>query len=858
MTNLRFELKIIFKSRKILIALILALLISGLLFFINSFNRHRTPQKLTDAYYTWYEKLSEESAFCAHRMSENTVEKEDQQKFLAPNEKLRTELIAFFDLVSMGASDERVYQQQPDAVLRLYEAYEVYRKTMLKPRLNIPTVVVNTEKAYYGYLSEHALRYEDDAYSVSGANFVKSVLDKLLGLPLALMLVLLCADIFAGENQNGVLGLRKIQPRSRLSLFYSKIMATLIYSLFFIVSIIVFSYFIAGIFGTGFGDFSYPVKRGPLLLQASQDSDLLFEIVPIYQYLLLSIGYFLGYLVFILSIVSLLAVILKDSLLLAATSLVLLPISHSVSLAILESKMGAWIGGIHPEFPIFNPFMFEFQDQIIQDLRILPYVMIIPLAFFTGITFGGYLLSKNTYVQNLFLKGKIKDADKSLCQYERKKGNKLTLLRFELLKIVRQKEVYITVFMITALLILNFYNSVTHYTQSYQAQLDLLEWQIEKVENQLIYFTAEAEGRRQKHFELEAQKKAYIKYRDGYINKDWQTITEHLISEIKYAQKHEHGFMGYDTEGFTPETIKINMRKLDTIKKRGLQTELPSTWQVEMTPFSKFKERSDYIKYLTYSRRYHPSLTYNVNAIFKSRLSYLLMLVMTVFLARGFSVTNQKSNALRLLNIQPVKRRNIYLSILASSAAFVLVVGISFSVSALTLLFFTQSASADYPSIHYENNVDQTYQGEQEFAKRLAVNREEGVNSKDTRRIGYRFRQMMTENAEMTLSFILSGLFILSLATLLSLWIKNRWMNTAISIALYSVAYGVSAVFLKTTSAMLPFIWLDSHFISSGQANIIYDAQGFGIWEGVMCLSIWTVCLAFLGMMRYQKKQCRG
>lgn len=189
-------------------------------------------------------------------------------------------------------------------------------------------------------LSKNKLPYEDAEYSITGANFVKTVVDRIYGLPFTLLLILLCTDIFSGENMNGTENIRKIQPTKRIYMFYSKLFASFMCSMFFLLLLIIFSYLIGGIFGNGFGTFSYPVQRGPQLLTASKDSIVLFELISIGKYILLSTVYFGMYILFIMGVVSLCSIIFKDNLVASVISIILVSIAHLVSIKLIDT--GQW------------------------------------------------------------------------------------------------------------------------------------------------------------------------------------------------------------------------------------------------------------------------------------------------------------------------------------------------------------------------------------------------------------------------------------------------------------------------------------------------------------------------------------
>ncbi len=850
MVNFKFEIKKILRGKKILIAIFLSLLISSVLFIGNYMNQYKISGRIIEDYYPWYEKLISESESFTVRMDEKGISDKDKKEYLKPNEKLQIALLELFQL-----ADTKNMEEIPDKILELYDEYEEYSKRAIKKTLGVSDIRLNADKEYYMYLSKNKLSYEDTEYSITGANFVKTVVNRIYGLPLALLLILLCVDIFSGENMNGTENIRKIQPVKRVNIIYSKLFASFLYSIFFLLSLIISSYLIGGIFGNGFGTFSYPVQRGPQILTASKDSIVLFELISIGKYILLSTVYFGAYILFILGVVSFSSVIFKDTLLVSVISVILVSIAHLVSTKFIDT--GKWIQGIMPNYPIFNPFAYEFSNRMIQDLRLKPLaIMWIPIIMTLIIVYLSYILSRNSYIQTMFKGRRIKDGETSLKEYENKNHiGKFVNFRFEILKIFRKKEVYITTIIIISMVSVYGYNSSKEYKRIYQDREDFYNWRLENLDEALNYFT---EG--DMHNKLKADYEKYIKFKKAYENNDRDIISDSMISAIYENQEQAIGFMGYSDKGFSLETIMINISEIEEVKERNVEPPLPYAYEVKSTPFDKFRTMADYLRYMDYSKRYQPSITYIINGIFKNGLNYLILLVLTIALATGFIAEREKNHTLRLMNIQPIKSKNIYLGkLFAQIIVFVSIIILSLGILFAGLLISGKKVEANYPVIRYENKIDENYQGEKLLRRNLAVNKkQEPIEVGSNQFVGYEFRDMSKENIEMIIIFIIIGIMSLGFAMLISLNIKNRWLISIMTILVFVLGYGFSMGILKGISLGLPFIWLNQALVSSGEANIIFDTNFINVKLGVAILALWIVITVFLGVKKYNKKYGRG
>ena len=849
MVNLKFEIKKILRGKKIIIAIILSLIISSVLFVGNYMNQYKISNKIIEDYYHFYEKLTNHNQFLISRAAERGVEDRVRDEYIKPNEGLGAVLMEIFQL-----AEREELEKIPSKVLEFYDKYEDYSKVAIINPLSISETKIKSEREYYKTISKQNLPYEDNEYSITGANFLKSVVDKAYGLPLALLLLLLSIDIFSGENMDGTKKIRSIQPVRRINIFYGKIMAALIYSTIFIGFLLISSYLLGGIFGNGLGSFLYPVQRGPMLLTASKDSVVLFELITIGKYILLSTVYFLAYILFILSIVSIVTSLFKETLIVSTVSVILIFLASLISKKYIE--VGQWTDGIRPKYPIINPFAFEFVEKMLQDLRLKPLLIIlIPILFSLVLVYISYALTKFSFVQNFLANKKVKDGEVSLKKYEGNKTSKIFVnFRFEILKLFKKREIYIVAIIIASIVLVYSYNSIQKYNEVCLEREDFYSWRLERTEESLNYFQ-DKEGPMEANLKRDYER--YLEYKIAYENDDREKIADSMINEIMENGESAKGFMGYPDKGFASETIKINVSEMNKIKERKIDSPLPYAYELRTTPFDKFRSLQDKIRYMDNSKRYQPSITYIINGIFKENLNYLILLIIAMAFAIGFTDEKEGKDTLRLLNIQPVEGKSIYLGKffargLVFIALIVLVIGIAFA----ALLISGNKIEANYPAIHYENQVEEDYQGDKLLRKNLASN-EDNIPLKDEENnmfVYYRFRDMWSENMEMLVNFLIVGIMLIGISMLISLNINNRWQTTLLTLLIFITGYGASIGLIKGYSYLFPFIWANQGLVSSGQANIEFNTNLINSKFGIIVLILWIFIISFVGIKRYNKK----
>ena len=356
---------------------------------------------------------------------------------------------------------------------------------------------------------------------------------------------------------------------------------------------------------------------------------------------------------------------------------------------------------------------------------------------------------------------------------------------------------------------------------------------------------------------LERDYEKYLEYKIGYENNNREKIVESIIDEIMENRDSAIGFMGYPDKGFASETIKINIDEMMEIKERKIDPPLPYAYEVRTTPFDKYKTLQDKIRYMDNSKRYQPSITYIINGVFKDNLNYLILLIIAMAFAIGFTDEKEGKDTLRLLNIQPVESKRIYLGkFFARGLVFisliVLVIGIAFT----SLFISGKKVEANYPAIYYKDKVEDDFQGEKLLRKNLASN-EDNIHIKDERNnifVYYSFRNMWSENIEMLVNFLLVGIMLIGLSMLVSLKVINRWQTSLLTLLIFVTGYGASTGLIKGYSYLFPFIWANQGLVSSGQGNIEFNTNLINPKLGIIALILWIFIISLVGIKRYNKR----
>ena len=817
MPNFKFELKKILRGKKIVILLLFCLLIPTGVFYWNYTNLDRYGNDLFRSVQSEYISILNTRALYYEEMDESDLTSEEIEFHMAPYNEMLDKIVTLMQMI-----DYESRYEVSEHMLTFHQAYENYTEhraihangNQLYYLQDGNLELIESEKAFFQELENRGLPYEDPIYSIYGANFVKSVVDLTFGMALILLLILLVVDIFSEEKTNDTEKVRLTQPVNRLNILVAKMSASFLYTLSFLLLTAMVSYLLAGSVGAGFGSIHYPVR------------DALTGIY-VGEYIVSAAFYFSLYLLAILSCIVLFAIVVKDTAIVAVLAIFTVVIS----------------GGINPSY--LNPFCYlNFDHFIIRAQGDLWLMTGIALAFSILVTLLAYYLSKTTWVQNFTLTGK--DAGKVLPKYEEKRALPFPYFRFEILKIIKRKTTVIPFVLLLILVSLYGLNQYNQYEKTHNFLKDHHHKVVADIGNRI---DPEADPRKHNQSSLNRSYEANLKALEAYTSGDADDIIE--------AQKEVfHDFSITYHEGFPAETIAVFNATQDEIRARQVHPVLSDSTLMQGLATTPFAREHDlrYWSHLNYNIS-QPSTTYIFNSLFKDGLGILALAVFAISLALGFSNETHDTRTIYLLNTQPLHGKRIYFGkLLAQSVVFISMALIMAAVLFLGLKLSGNPTESNFPAVQYLNEIDEDYSGSYLLRENLTENRGKELPDSASTLVGFTFRDMIYENAEMAAMFILSGLGMVAFAILASLKIRHKIGVSLGTVLVFGLGFLVSRYALKGTSIFFPFIWLDTPLVATGEASMIFDKTNMTGLCGILVLILWLIAFVILGYKVFGKR----
>lgn len=820
------ELKKIVRSKKFVILILLCLILPAAVLYQNQANSDR---------YAWdlYNKMGEASLAMhvakqeyRERMKENGLSVKEMEPHLFFFTALEGEMEALLRLPWGYESRFEI----PERMVAFYNAYQAYaedRTVNYQGRQffhlfedKIAPEWVEAEKAYFQGLVDQGLPYEDPVYSVSGFNFTRSVLDTVLGMPLALLLVLLLADIFAAEKENGVEKLRQTQPVKRRNILLAKLAAAFIFVFAALVTLLAVSYLLAGLLGSGFGSFTYPLEI---------DRGFIDTCGPVWRYVGLATLNYSLYLLVIISALPLFAAFIKDTSLTAALGLLLV---------FAGDLLGA-------KTNIYNPFSYCNYQYYIGQGQGKPLLMTgVALGIFALVALFAHYLGATTWVQNFTLTGKRKEGGRALEKYEQKKVLPFPVFKFEALKILKKKSTVIPFSLLVILALLQGLSQRDLYDQNRQNEAafhtllaaHFLAYEPPEGVDEEYIDRSEAINR----YEID------VRFLEALESDDADSIIRAQKDSFLESAPYSFG---------PPETVTVYSATLDEMIERGVQPIYSNTVGYMGMLRSPFAGKQDLRNIRGANlRNIQPSVTFIQNSLFKDGLALLALAIFAVSLAFGFSDETQGTRSIYLLNTQPLRRHRLYFGkFLAQSTVFIAMVLILALVLSGGLSLAGSPLEKNFPAVKYLNSLGPDYSGERLWRSSLRVHEGQPLpSSVSDLFVGFTFRDMSDENLEMTALLVLAGLCLLAFALAISQRIPNKIGVSLGSLLFFGLGYAVCRYALRG-GFYLPFIWLDSSLVATGEASMIFDQSIITSLMGFLILGLWLAALLFLGYRLYSK-----
>lgn len=288
----------------------------------------------------------------------------------------------------------------------------------------------------------------------------------------------------------------------------------------------------------------------------------------------------------------------------------------------------------------------------------------------------------------------------------------------------------------------------------------------------------------------------------------------------------------------------------------------------EDTGFEEYVSR--YFSYLPY----HNSSGFIVNSIFKSGLILLVLLIIGLVVWEGILQDDKMNSNLKTMILQPISKTKILISTYLSQVfSSVLVFIMAIIVVLLLMTTMGVKSETDFPVVNYNLNKNITYDNElykyhnpsvdpfnpklkdsEVYRDNLRYFKDRNISSIENFKVDFDFKNIIIENTELVLITISSIILLASIIMMISMFIKNRSIKKLITILIILFGYFLSTSVLWKGVGVLPFVGINSPFITSGEAYIRYNSILMKPYACLIIQLVWSIILLFITNQVFKKR----
>lgn len=700
-------------------------------------------------------------------------------------------------------------------------------------------------------LLEHQLPYEDDQYSISTPNFMKSAGTLVFSLYGVLIFILLIGDKLSIEIENSTINTLYTQPYRKWHILFSKFTSAMIAALFAVVVFIAACMLVPLAFGGRTGSFSYP----QLILSADG-----YTYISIGQYLVKLVLLFIGTTMFSVSLVLFFSLLLKNRFSTLICTLLVL----SSGVIVTNQSKGLQTG--------WNPFYyFRFNELIERPDTSGQFMHIFVLfAYSFLVMLLCYFVQNNVRTINInkpfikpFRKGKTLQKNLPL----------LSLFTFEWRKQWRQQYLKQLV-VIIPLLIIGGYFFLTHLAnQKEQIYLEKLENAIFTAEQQLIP-KYEKEILEQETILKELDEKdtplsdseeilkiqgssllpTYKKLLEklnfdlernrnhlaSFQKNDWLSFYEQWIYNLKYQSESNSFVDNLQTEriGLSDFTYMASIQEKKLLSEQQLEPVYNGIFL--STIYDYFVNPLDQIKWKRETGKVDNTGLFYLYTFFDSFVFILSMGILVLLFGNGFTSERGRKSTLSLLVTQPLSKFSIYTAKTGVSMVITSVLTV-LSIVLVVLIGTVGNRFGDwkFPVLHYDTP---TMVQSVNYSGTVAT---EG---------GFHFIHMGSYLVESSVLFLVAILFLIALSLLISIFFKNTISSMLTVLVVTIGGYYVSLSSMFSPFAHLsPFTYLNVGKVANGEIAVILNNSSIQTLQGISVLLFFTAVLVGFGLLIFRK-----
>lgn len=704
------------------------------------------------------------------------------------------------------------------------------------------------------YLLTHNLPFANEANPVSPALLTINLSSILMGSGGLLFLLLFFGNTYMAEKEQQTLLTLRTQPLRRWKLMLAKYVSLLVVLIFYLGIIAVAAWTIPNLFGEVFNDWSYPQIL---------ESDGAFDIIPAWRHLMNICMVFVGAAIFLFALLLLVGTQLKSSF-----STIMLTGFLSMIGVVLTDTVTALQTPWNP-FQIFigSRFLTEIPDHPIG-------LYVASAAVWSLILFGITLLLREG-------DGGLHKAAVENKPYGKGEMNKLHSVwnsgLFEWRKSRRKGLVGQAVIVLSIAVVVGYFLFAEQVKQKENEALDGLASFVEETEagsGLIAYFMESVESIEKQIAEANAngedgefiyghnidriyeqiaeiQEEATLADRalNSYEKQDWAPFYDyHLNNDLKLLEGLKetkvHNYSPYSIFGYETAIAQKEWMKEFAVKPVFAGTSIPNIhdqWKEEHRKEKKWNEQMN--------RKVDHSGLFMLYMYFRDYLYFIPLLLFLILLGAGFSGERGKRPTIHVLQTLPIMKRSLFFGKMLNSSVVSIgsAVGV-FLFAVLVGTVFNRFGDWMYPVLHYRSKQEVQsfdYTGMRAF---------EG---------GYHFIPLGEYVLKTMLLYVCVTLFLLALTNVLGLFIRQP-LIVYILTGIFSVTGYLLSWNLDEFAPYSPFLYLNIPKIVNGEIMTLMNNPMIGLYMGcviVLGATVFLLLLAYVGLsfqVRFVKKMRAG
>lgn len=848
MKLLRFELKKIWRRKKLLIVfLLLTAFVSGM-FIRNSYMQAEIKKEALSE----LEPHIEETNMLVGQYQQGLEQKPDSERLKIGYENAKKMRYAISNWRAAIESED--WAEIPSLEAEFLQAIS-FHKDLGGFYTTFTEEEFQQSQEKNAILLQHNIQHEPTKYSLAISNFMKEAVVFFLSIFGIIMLIFIFGDQHSEEFENQTNRTLVTQPIKRLHIILSKYASMMISLLLVLLFFLLLCFIIPFLMGGRIGSFSYP----HLILIPDG-----FTFISIGEYLGKYLILFIGTVSFIFSLVLLISSFIKNRYL-----------TYIISLIVIAGGFGITNQGNALQDSV-NPFsLFQYKDIIEHSTASAIFGSVCLLFAYSFILLvGSYLIEgksrinpfEKLYVQP-FRKGKPIQSSNGLS----------AILLFECRKLWRLAYVKQTLFIFLLLFIggylylsyetkqlkqdfVNKYETsiaieeqklIPQHEQNIQEQLNILEG----LENKQSPLTQEEQFLVEKakvlistyedlisNYQLEIEEKA--KLLQAYTEKDWLTFYEYWIKQNRY-QKGENIYSipfndnrRTERTGLSRFTYESSIVQKELLIERNIEPVLSPEFLY--TIYDRFINPIDQLEWMKRNQKVDNTALFYLYTFYDLFLYFLPIVLLLFLFGAGFTSEKGKKRMIHFLKTQPLSKQTLFIGKMAVS------VGVALSVAVGTLLLMVilgivgnRFGDWTYPILYYDAP---DVVASPDYTGYSAV---EG---------GFHFINMGGYIVETSLLFLAAILFLITLSILLSTLLNNT-ISLITSVLIFSFGgYFISTIpAVSAISHLLPFTYLNIGKIANGEIATILTNSSIQTWTGIIVFSISSFILLGVRLIRFRK-----